>query len=944
MNFSPRTNLQEWLARFFSLNNNSLPVVLFLSLLPLLAWFNNHPVQVRNYNTVITGITTFDNVDVNARISLYYGAVFIFSISFVLLTTLFYLLYKRYGIGNTTLRPWMYISCWGILNLLLMLGQTEGENGLEMPAAFGASVLLWQLLRYVKKLPQGLRSPFFFLLNSLLALSLAVFVLRCVQASGGGMPFFTAYLIAFVFSALLCLLMAASRPKFRVSPALTPLFFFGHLSVLADELYMVLNQRNQSFFMPDILFFSGSVLLLLLCILLALFYKRIPRPAAYFKKTALPAVLSGLALYALYNPFVEQSPDMFELANPANGVMRLFLHGELPIVDALSSHVLSDIGFKPLYVLLNGYSNDLGFFAYDFLYAALLLLIPYYFLRRILRSAVLAFALVLLFPYLPYLVLGHNIFACIPLLLLLNMGKQPDIRRLMLVALSLSLLVLWRIDVAVSALAASGVLLSMQLIRAPRPLRALVMIVKVTAAFLAAIVLVFVLLYIRNNDVYTNLLSAKAYFGTAQAHALTHLTHHPDRLFYLHYMVFPLLMAVLMVWTLYRTFRTEYKKDGAFLLSALLFFLVYYFANAQRGLVRHSFIEENEFHISSCLYLVAALFVYWLYRSRKEAGLLFVFSVTLTVFCFSVGGGFGFRSLSETLAQTAETGRLIHPQTSKINRVPGSEHFAVQRYAQLKKFMDTYLPADATFADLSNSPMLYFYTERRVPSYFNQYLQNTVTDWLLQQNVKKLRSMNVPLAIFSSVPQSWFDVTDGVPNTIRYLPVTSYIYENYEPYAVLNRYYVWKKKDLALPAPDSLQADTGIIRQPQQYDLRHYPYILGRSPLLGQLHPMPEWKYTAGNIYDVLSPQQKISSYLRVDFEDIPYEQIVFMHYFSGSDSLGGFQFILHSGSGVQSCLLPASAQYNWIYRQVTNMRFRDSNGEIIQPKSVHLLKREPNA
>ncbi len=155
---------------------------------------------------------------------------------------------------------------------------------------------------------------------------------------------------------------------------------------------------------------------------------------------------------------------------------------------------------------------------------------------------------------------------------------------------------------------------------------------------------------------------------------------------------------------------------------------------------------------------------------------------------------------------------------------------------------------------------------------------------------------------------------------------------------------MWKKKDLALPAPDSLQADTGIIRQPQQYDLRHYPYILGRSPLLGQLYPMPEWKYTAGNIYDVLSPQQKISSYLRVDFEDIPYEQTVFMHYFSGSDSLGGFQFILHSGSGVQSCLLPASAQYNWIYRQVTNMRFRDSNGEIIQPKSVHLLKREPNA
>ncbi|MBL0913680.1 MAG: hypothetical protein IBJ09_15045 [Bacteroidia bacterium] len=944
MNFSHRTNLQEWLARFFTLKNNSLPVVLFLSLLPLLVWFNNHPLQVRTYDTVITGIATFDNVDVKARISLYYGAVFIFSISFVLLTALFYLLYKRYGVGNTTLRPWMYISCWGTLNLLLMLGQAEGGPGLEMPAAFGLTLLLWQLFRYVKRVPSGIKSPFFFLLLSLLSLSLAVFAVRLAQASELKLPFFTAWLIAVVISALLCYFTTGSGPSFRVPAALVPLFFFGHLSVLADELYMISNQHNRPFLTPDTLFFSGSALLLLSFILLQLFYRRHMRPAAYFKKIALPAVLSGLALYALYNPFVEQSPDMFELANPANGVMRLFLHGELPIVDALSSHVLSDIGFKPLYVLLNGYSNDLSFFVYDFLYAALLLLIPYYFLRRILRSAVLAFALVLLFPYLPYLVLGHNIFAAVPLLLLMRMGKQPDMRRLMLTGLSLLFLVLWRIDVAVSALAASGVLLSIQILRAPQRMQALFSVVKTAAVFLLISATAFVLLYIRNNDVYTNLLSAKAYFGTAQAHALTHLTHHPDRLFYLHYVVFPLLMAVLLLWTLYRSFYSEYKKDGAFLLSALLFFLVYYFANAQRGLVRHSFIEENEFHISSCLYLVTAIFVYWLYRSKKEAGLIFIFCVTVAVFSFSAGGGFGFRSLNETLTRTAEAGRLIRPQPYKINRVRGSEDFALQRYAQLKRFMDSHLPADATFADLSNSPMLYFYTERRVPSYFNQYLQNTVTDWLLEENVKKLRSMNVPLAIFSSVPQSWFDITDGVPNTIRYLPVTSYIYENYEPYAVLNRYYVWKKKDLALPSPDSQQGDTGIIRQPQLYDVRHYPYILGRSPLLQQLRPITEWKYSRGAVYDVPVAQQKLSGYLRVDFEDIPYEQTVFMHYFFENDSLGGFQFILHGGAGIQSCLLPVGAQYNWIYHSVTNMRFRDSNGAIIQPKSVHLLKREPEA
>ena len=74
----------------------------------------------------------------------------------------------------------------------------------------------------------------------------------------------------------------------------------------------------------------------------------------------------------------------------------------------------------------------------------------------------------------------------------------------------------------------------------------------------------------------------------------------------------------------------------------------------------------------------------------------------------------------------------------KISRYQEDAIFARDNYLELKSFLDKNVPQPATFLDFSNTPMLYFYTQRNVPSYFNQYMQNTVDGYLQRENLKKL--------------------------------------------------------------------------------------------------------------------------------------------------------------------------------------------------------------
>jgi hypothetical protein len=111
--------------------------------------------------------------------------------------------------------------------------------------------------------------------------------------------------------------------------------------------------------------------------------------------------------------------------------------------------------------------------------------------------------------------------------------------------------------------------------------------------------------------------------------------------------------------------------------------------------------------------------------------------------------------------------------------------------------------------------MLYYYSNRNVPSYFCQNLQNTIDDYLQIEQLKQLKKQQVPLVVFSNYPKNWFDATDGVPSEMRHYMLASYIFKKYKPLGIVGKRSIWGLKSrqwkLQILEQDSLIEKSAIF-------------------------------------------------------------------------------------------------------------------------------------
>ena len=243
-------------------------------------------------------------------------------------------------------------------------------------------------------------------------------------------------------------------------------------------------------------------------------------------------------------------------------------------------------------------------------------------------------------------------------------------------------------------------------------------------------------------------------------------------------------------------------------------------------------------------------------------------------------------------------------------RVLDAEEFAEKHYNDLKHFFDTNFDTDATFIDFSNTPMLYFYLQREVPSYFCQYMQNTVTEFLQEENLKLLQTKNIPAVLFSNYPLTGLDCTDGVPNTLRYNIICKHIYDNYVPYTVLNNHTVWIKKGITLKNPVE-DTSLSFAYESQNYNLKKYPYLLGKY---GNF-PIENYNFSKIHHCERVSIPDEIayeSAWIYLKINDLPHDAKAKLSYYKDDVLMGSMDFDILSGEEDQRYVLPVNAQYNW--------------------------------
>jgi hypothetical protein len=420
-------------------------------------------------------------------------------------------------------------------------------------------------------------------------------------------------------------------------------------------------------------------------------------------------------------------------------------------------------------------------------------------------------------------------------------------------------------------------------------------------------------LYLRSPEqLISNTLQAKDYLTVNQAHAYPQIESSDIKANFYHHILFPIAAGVMLILLLYLKKTKQILTKDNFLWLSTLFFLLFYFFNFQRGLVRHSLSEGSDSFTSSFFYLSAGLFVVLLLSQKMMRFKVAVFLVFITAsrYVTRYPDLIDVQDLFSQMENSYKNVDKIEKLPAKTMRVLDADAFADKNYNDLKHFFDVNFDKDNTFIDFSNTPMLYFYLQREVPSYFCQYMQNTTTEFLQEENLKLLQKKNVPIALFSNYPNTWFDYTDGVPNTLRYNIICKYIYDNYVPYTVLNKHTVWIKKGITLNNPVK-DTSLSFAYEPQNYKLIKYPYLLGKH---GNF-PIEKYNFTKIHNHEKLPVPHGIackSSWIYLKINDLAHDSKAKLSYYKDNALMGSMEFDVFFGEENQRYVLPVNAQYNW--------------------------------
>ncbi|CAM9966362.1 unnamed protein product, partial [Chrysoparadoxa australica] len=504
----------------------------------------------------------------------------------------------------------------------------------------------------------------------------------------------------------------------------------------------------------------------------------------------LPGVLIGLVLFAFYAPFQEPASEMFEMANPANAQMRFWWFGEWPFLDYMSSHLLSEQWFGFLFHQFHGYDGSLSFLSFDFFNLVLVFVLGYWFLRRTLSNSFVAFLTLLLLPF-PFVFLCRPLAVVLVVYLFFDKCRTQPKWYLCLYAVGFALLsFFWRLDVGISVLYTALVFVPLVLIKEQNRLltkhllKSLVICFAGFGLVVAVFGLIFSFEYLRINFV-----DALNYVSGSQAHGYSTIVDVDSNGFFIMYIMMPFLAVLGVLYGCWRYFSNHENWTVRYAPGlAGVFLLLIYLVNMPRGLVRHGLVEGHDSFLTATFYLGVSLIVWASVKGKiKIGGFEIVFaSAFLLITLFKV---FPWPKHHQLVNNALVNSSLANLDLAFQPNNPTDRYRVNQTtnpFTELRDFLDNQVYPNQTIFDFSNTPMLYHYLKRAVPSFFCQPLQNTITDWQQLNQLNKWNTTLVPAVVYANCPRTWFDQTDGVPNALRQYLLVEKIYRDYRPFGVLD--------------------------------------------------------------------------------------------------------------------------------------------------------------
>ena len=584
-----------------------------------------------------------------------------------------------------------------------------------------------------------------------------------------------------------------------------PLIFIPIVSVLAFEISMIFNQRGIQLG-PKAIFFIGFLFILFRVFKLSRKEPiHIKDPKSQLNTRWIPWILAGVTALLLYKPIVTPDIDWFEDGNRILPLQQWFDFGKIPFLETFSSHALSDWGWGALYSLLNG-TDPLGGFVYGFFIAVIITVLVYTLLLRMTGSSFLAVFVLLFYPYSDFLIPSYYQIVLLTLLLLFNLIQKQSTGNYFLFFSTLVFVMIWRIDLGISNFIAGIGGLALLWFLLPdfeidrKSAR------KGFVYFVISTVLVFlVAMLLRGPSIlFSSLGEMLGYLSSLQAYGLKDLTSAANAKYFSLYFVMPVAVLLIAGYAFLRMVRMKNPSSRESIVSiGILFLCIFYFSNLQRGLVRHTLAEQWDTALTSYgfLILICPLF-YTKKKNTSSAVYVFAVFVLATIILANyklINPELDRNNYYTEVAKFVQKPLLVTTSMS-TDRTVEHPQYKTENYGDLDFWMKKNISDSSTFLDFSNTPMLYYFLNRKTPNYLCQIPHTAHNDAMQEKLLNGLSTVDIPVALFSNFPVNYWDQLDGIPNCMRHYKISEYIYKNYSPYALINHHTVWVKNGKSFPA------------------------------------------------------------------------------------------------------------------------------------------------
>lgn len=530
-------------------------------------------------------------------------------------------------------------------------------------------------------------------------------------------------------------------------------------------------------------------------------YKEKLLEKAYFEKYFLPVLLIGLLLI-LVQPWRMVSPEneFFETANHGLSIDHFFRYGSIPIIENFDAHMLHYQFFAFIYGFVNGYEPWATMLYANYFYAVEILVLFFVF-RKILGN-LNSFLLLLCLPILS-VILNEYTLAGLLILILLRLINDKSTKNFYYFWIVAIFLCLYKLDIGYAAILGGLVtyVLLEYIIHSSITIKPLV---KSGAIVGGTLLIVFCLLCLVKGinpilRLQEFLLAAKSdqNWGVTRMGDMNHF------LFRIAYYVLPIITLIAFIFIVTKAVFNkekyhEYFQNKQFLsaFAFFIFFVLFFFFNAQRGIVRHNFEYDN---IKKIISTIPFAFIMLMFVINKKNQLIGALTILLFSFLILNASKPDFKNKSTTLFKEAINSYSFQEkflEAQDFNKTRVRESFDQTEIKMFKKFLDVVLKPEETYYDFSSKNYYHALTGRKNPSYVNQTPLMINGDKAQEMEIERIKEAKIPIILMPIKGIIWHAI-DEVYTDFKYYKMSEYIYKNYTPLYRMASFdvYVLKEKE-----------------------------------------------------------------------------------------------------------------------------------------------------